>query len=731
MKIFGLIILISFSVLQLAFAQVENLKQDYRLEIKYSDEKLMIDGKLDEPLWQSLNIATNFWKKSPFVEKDANPITEVKMSYDDKFLYIGAKCHQKKERIIQSLKRDEFWDSDGFAILLDPLNTKANAYLFGVSAAGVQWDALRSLTSGINSDWSNKWYAEIDVQDDYWSAEIAIPFQILRYDNQLTEWGLNFIRNATFVNEFHNWTQVPNEFWPVDPTFAGTLVWDKSPSKQTSNYNIIPYVSTSVDLSSGSVPKATFSAGADAKIGITSALNLDLTVNPDFSQIEADELVTNLTRFNINLPEKRTFFLENSDIFADYGYTQIRPFVSRNIGLDENRQTVPITYGARLSGNFNKNLRVGAMNIHSAGKDDSNGQNFSALALSQRFGRSYIQGMFLNRQAFDGAKSIKGDFGRNLSLEAAYLSQDGSVATWTGFHQSYKKGITKENNFLNIGFSYQNTNWEFLFNNVLLDKDYYADMGFIARIENYDAIQDTTIRMGLKENYLGINYRIRPEKGNIGQHRISFENYLVLNPDWTFNEQFRSIGYFLSLKSGEEFRLQYEMNSIDLLFPFTFTESEPLPKAKYKYNAINFRFQSDDRKKFSYNLSGKTGGFYNGQLNQITFNANYRVQPWANFGIGGEWNDLRFPDIYGNRTITAIVSKIEIGFSRNLLWTSLFQYVDQSNYMGINSRLQWRFAPMSDLFFVYVDNYDVIEFDRRRRLFNDNRALIFKLNYWY
>lgn len=112
--------------------------------------------------------------------------------------------------------------------------------------------------------------------------------------------------------------------------------------------------------------------------------------------------------------------------------------------------------------------------------------------------------------------------------------------------------------------------------------------------------------------------------------------------------------------------------------------------------------------------------------------ANYRIQPWGNFSVGYQWNDLKFPDLYGASKITALVSKIEIGFNKNLLWTTLFQYVDQSEYMGINSRLQWRFSPMSDIFLVYVDNYDVTQFSfRDESISSNNRAVILKVNYWY
>ena len=400
---------------------VKDFKEIFRLKMSPLTEVLQVDGKLDESIWSQLDVATDFWQKSPNVAEHASPRTEVMMTYDDKHLYIGAKCYQDKPRIIQTLKRDEFWDSDGIGILLDPLNEKTNCFIFGVSAAGVQMDAVRSAISDMNTDWSNKWSAEVDVQDGYWTAEIKIPLSILRYDASLTEWGLNFIRNATYVNQFHNWTAVPAQFWPVEPAYAGTLVWEEAPEKQKGNFNLIPYVTSNVSKNKGEPTNTSFDTGLDGRIAITSSLNMDVTFNPDFSQIEVDELVTNLTRFSIFLPEKRTFFLENRDIFSDYGSPGARPFFSRTIGLDKNRNNVPIIYGLRLSGNASPDVRLGVMNIHTATTETSLGQNNTAISVKKQFGRSFVQGMFLNRQAFDGTESVSGDYGRNTSLELSLI----------------------------------------------------------------------------------------------------------------------------------------------------------------------------------------------------------------------------------------------------------------------------------------------------------------------
>lgn len=712
------------------FAQVDvaDFKEVFRVENNKSDHPIKVDGILDEDIWKSQNLATDFWQKIPYFDEGADPRTEVRFTYDDNYLYMGALCIQEVPIVIQSLKRDEFWDNDGIAMTLDPLNTRTNAFLFGVTAAGAQWDAQYAANSGINSNWSNKWKAEVKIYDGYWTAEIAIPFKILRYDPTKTEWGVNIVRGIQAINEFHNWTAVPESFWPPNPAFAGAMVWDQAPKATSGNYNLIPYVTASVNSEPNSNPSCKANAGLDARIALSSTINADLTLNPDFSQIEVDEQVTNLTRFSIFLPEKRTFFLENSDVFGNFGVGSVRPFFSRRIGIDENGNAIPLIYGLRATGNLTETLRAGVMNTHTASNDENTGLNQSAISVQKRYGLSYIQGLFTNQHGFDGINAIDGSASRNLSLEGNYTTNDGQKSIWGGLHRSFKSGYTDKAGFYTAGARFQNANWELSADFMSVQENYATDMGYNIRIENYDALRDTSIRVGFNQTYSYADYVIRPAEGKIIRHRFGVENLLVFNPDWSFNERFNRLRYFLTFRNTSELNIRFDNNELELLFPFSFVSNgDPLPAARYNYSSINLEFGSDERKLFQYDLSTKIGQFYNGTLNQFTVGLNYRVQPWGNFGIEYEFNQLNFPESYGNGLITALRSKVEIGFSRNLLWTNLFQFVDQRDFMGINSRLQWRFAPMSDLFLVYIDNYDVLGPVINTR----NRAVALKLNYWY
>lgn len=729
-----LIYLLLFSC-QYAYTQDSkpvDFKKDFQYHIKEAIDEITIDGQLNEATWTSAEIGSDFWQKVPYFAKAADPNTEIRLAYDDKYLYVAAKCYQSEPLTITTLKRDVYWDNDGIAIVLDPLNTRNNAVLFGTSAIGVQWDATSTATASVSSDWSNKWYVETHVTDEFWSTEFAIPFKILRYDPTLEEWGMNFVRNLQYCNEFHNWTAVPEGFWPPNAAFAGALIWDTPPTKKKGNFNLIPYASGGINKSKNETTQFDYDAGLDAKLALTSTLNMDLTVNPDFSQIEADELVTNLTRFDIQLPEKRTFFLENADVFSEFGISGIRPFFSRRIGLNENLEAVPILYGIRATGNINKNNRVGIMNIHSRSSADSYGQNQSAVAFKRQFGRSFVQGLFLNRQAYDNTETVENDYGRNISAEGFYQSDNGRLTVFGGAHGSMKDGFKDKNRVYNAGLKFTNANWTFNTDLVMFQENYFADLGFTARVNNYDAERDTSIRAGFNSESVYLEYKKRPRTGRVRRHQIDLKNEAVMNTDWSFNESNTRLRYSMAFTNTAELETALFYDDVSLFYPFSFTGDAPLPKDRYKTLTGSISFKSDERKALSMDASAKMGGFYNGRLTSFDVGANYRIQPWGNFSVGYQWNDLKFPDPYGASKITALVSKIEIGFNKNLLWTTLFQYVDQSEYMGINSRLQWRFSPMSDIFLVYVDNYDVTQFSfRDESISSNNRAVILKVNYWY
>ena len=409
---------IIFSGLSSGIAMAISPSDEPFYQVTRTDETIKIDGVLSEPIWNKVPVTDGFWMSYPVDDRavEERLQTKVRMTSDEQNLYIAAVCYSPEKYIIKTLKRDkEFWEGDGFGVVIDPVNEQTNGFAFHINPAGVQAEYLvtgqtgrrrepepgQSL-NGFNVAWDNKWFSEVTTHPDRWIVEIAIPFKTLRFDEDKSSWGINFFRRDAASNTIHTWAPVPIEFFEIELGYTGTLTWDQPPQKAQRNLAIIPYVRGGVakDYEAGTEADLIYQAGVDAKVPVTSSLNLDLTINPDFSQVEVDEQVINLTLFDIHLPEKRLFFLENSDIFDDFGIPPMRPFFSRKIGLDEEGSPIPILYGARLSGNINQNLRIGVMNLQTRESDGFLPQNYTVASFHQQvLERSVIKGYIQNRDA--------------------------------------------------------------------------------------------------------------------------------------------------------------------------------------------------------------------------------------------------------------------------------------------------------------------------------------------
>jgi hypothetical protein len=251
-------------------------------------------------------------------------------------------------------------------------------------------------------------------------------------------------------------------------------------------------------------------------------------------------------------------------------------------------------------------------------------------------------------------------------------------------------------------------------------------MGFVQRIENYDAKFDTTFRVGFRHLFSQLSYKIIPVDKKIIRHEFEPSNYIVFNRDGTLNERNTDFSYTISFKKTNTLMIQASNYQSNLLYYTPFTNADPLPPGKYIYSNASIFYESDIRKKFIYNANFGSGAFYNGTILQWKVGFTYRIQPFVNFNLSIEQAKLKFPGAYGTSNLLLIAPRVEVNFSNSLFWTTFLQYNNQNNNFNINSRMQWRFKPMSDLYLVYTDNYFTTPFMQ-----NKNRALVFKLNYWF
>lgn len=717
--------------------------------LKETQEKITIDGVLNEAVWQNTPKADKFWQQYPYDTAIATTNTEVMLTYDSKNIYIAAICYDTTagENIVTSLKRDfEFSANDAFAIHIDPFNDKINGFSFGVNPYGAQFEGLlqNGGSFGINTDWDNKWFSETKRYDGYWVLEFKIPFKTIRYKEDIATWGINFSRNNQKINEVSSWNFVPRNFDVSSLANTGKLVWDKTPPKAGLNISLIPYAITSYneDYTPGGEINRKVDAGFDAKISVTPSLNLDLTVNPDFSQVEVDRQVTNLTRFSLFFPERRQFFIENSDLFSRFGFSKIRPFFSRRIGLSSKpgrgNTNIPIAAGARLSGKLNKNWRIGAMNIQTR-PFENDGQNFNAenftVAAVQRqvFTRSNIGAIVVNKQNLGGKDSATSAYNRVVGIDYDLASADNK---WQGkffFHHSFSPNQPKNAYAHASWIRYSTPEWFIMWNHEYVGDKYNAEVGFVPRQSVYDGARRINVPMTYWRLEPEITYAFYPKNSPI--YTVKTGVYFSAYADSSFAaNDVATVPYIqFSFLNTAEFSVKYVNNYTYLYFPIdvTGTGNTPLPARGYNYGNTEVAFSSNRRKLFNFYAFVSGGSFFNGRRISYGGSLNFRVQPWGNFSLDYRTDEINLPQPYGYTNLTLIGPKLEFTFTKSIFFTSFIQYNTQADNVNINTRLQWRFAPMSDLFVVWGDNYLPAPKNRFLPDFSvRDRGLVLKLVYW-
>jgi hypothetical protein len=725
------ILLLLTGTLISGFSQEISVKS---LHITETYAPITIDGKLTEPVWNQCEIANNFQQQFPFDTARARNQTEVRITYDKKAIYISAICYEKpgKKYIVESLKRD-FGSkrSDCFNVYIDPYNDKVNGFVFGVSPFGNQREGLIEYGGNFDANflWDNKWSSAVIKEADKWTVEMRIPFKTIRYKYGNSLWRVNFMRSTPGDNEISVWNKVPFNFNNMSLAYTGEMKWDTIPPKPKFNMSIIPYTIGGFNQTTDNGVQWNYNVGGDIKLGVTPSLNLDLTFNPDFSQVDVDQQVTNLTRFSLFFPERRQFFLENSDLFSKFGFTKIRPFFSRRIGL-YNGQQVAIIAGARLSGKLSRKVRIGLMNIQTAGNQSLGleAQNYTVAAVQwQAFGRSNLSFLFVNRQGFKGNKISDDDYNRIVGVDYDLQSKDNK---WIGkffFHHSISPK-NNDNAFAHASFfSYNTRKVTIAWNHEYVGKNYNAETGFVPRQFFYDQVRDSTIKLSYWRLEPSVEYNIYPKSKKL--YRISPGIYNSMYTDSVFRPNDLLVRVFTEFEfyNTSQFNFNYTEYFTCLLFPIDVTGSTltPLPAGPYNYRDATINYTGNARKRFTFFGEVTFGSFFNGTKLSYTATLNYRIQPFGNIGINFTRNEIWLPEPYGEAHLMLISPKLEFTFPKNIFWTTFIQLNTQVNNMNIYSRFQWRFAPMSDIFLVYSENIHIDP------LMEKTRGIQLKFVYWF
>lgn len=450
--------------------------------------------------------------------------------------------------------------------------------------------------------------------------------------------------------------------------------------------------------------------------------------------MEADQQVTNLSRFEIFYPERRQFFIENQDLFADFGFERNRPFFSRRIGISYDTTTGVIVqntllYGARLSGKVGKDWRVGLLNTQTASQPEKGitGQNYTVAVLQRQiFGWSNISAISVNRQGIGNLPdSLR--YTRLAGLEYKLQTDDNR---WSGklfYTRAFRSdqpgerrsGIDIQQDAYTHGatLSYTSRNLTVTRTHEYVGQQYKInDVGFVNRRGFWRMPPELQATLYVKGNRKLIS------------HGTFTDLMLIHNKDGRLTDREWNVGYNLQFRSTAEGGLGYYDYYTYLFFPFDPINSDgrELPRnTGYTQRGLFGFFNTDKRKLLNASFEGYSGGYFNGRNINVTAQVQYWFQPYGALSVYSEYNNIRLPEPYKSAQYLLVGPRLDVTFSRKLFWSTTVQVNSQTDNTLLNTRLQWRYAPVSDLFVVYQENYFP------GSLTSKNRALVVKLSYWF
>lgn len=692
---------------------VNTFNRNFVYNVKKAQSSIEIDGVTEEYDWQIAQKATDFYRVLPIDTGFAHQQSEILMTYDDKALYVAQIFYDTipGKRVMESYRRDfNFGSNDNLLIFFDTFLDQTNGFSFGVSASGAKWDGLMHDGGSISLDWDCKWESKTKQYPNRWVTEMRIPFKSVRYPLGSQRWNTNFSRLDLKSNEKSAWAPVPRQFPTASLAYTGVMNFEAPLPKPKPQISLIPYIfgSFANDYENNTGAQYRKDFGFDAKIGISSSLNLDLTYNPDFAQVEVDQQVTNIDRFELFYPEKRQFFLENSDLFSGFGYNSLTPFFSRRIGLD-----APVLAGARLSGKIGTNWRIGFMDMATQKTGDLLARNFTVASVQRKvFARSNIGFIFVDKEYFDQPDDTT-MFNRVLGFDYNLASKNNF---WEGklfYHRSFQPGNPDKQYAQGATINYRTKHFRAGLSQTSVGENYTAEVGFVRRT-GYNFLAP------------GISYLFVPNK-RVVSHGISIESENYFDPGYHKIEHENSVSYQFEFKNRSALEFGYIDYFVELQNNFDPTQNSGYffpAGTEYNFGGGYLNFVSTRKTLFNWQAEVAKGSWYSGNMQYIQGELGYRFQPFVKLTMNFNYTDMDLGQPFDRAQFLLLGPKVDVTFTDKLFWSTFVQYNEQIDNMNINSRLQWRYQPVSDIYVVYTDNYIPGSWNSR------NRALVLKVTYW-
>ena len=675
-------------------AQQAEVKDRKSVVAIFTDSEITIDGELNEPAWQTAQPATDFVQRAPAEGQPASHPSVVRVLYDKEYLYIGAYLYDSRPDLI--VVNDITRDSrpalqDAFGVVLDTFRDRRNGYNLSVSPLGAKrdtqffnegWDA--------NRNWDAVWHIETRIQEDGWTAEYAIPFKSLRFTHDdIQVWGVQFFRAIRRLNESNSWMPIPSRFrnYSQRISYGGDLhgLQGVQPGK---DLKVKPYVRGGGNhfASRGQGTKADLDGGADVKYGLTSGLTLDLTVNTDFSQVEADTQQVNLTRFPLFFPEKREFFLENTGNFRfeAAGNNQALLFHSRRIGLAKGLP-VPILAGVRVSGRSGP-YYLGLMNIQTRSDRDIPANNFTVTRVRRNIlANSDVGAIFLNRQS-----RLPDDYNRSYGADVNFLFFDQRLTASALLARTHTPGREGRDWLKSAETRWDDGLIRFTGYFLEIQANFNPEVGFVRRPGRKILHNEFGLRFFQgHDSYLSRYIR------EISPHLTSEQ---VILPGSITETKLLRPQFRVDFQDGSFFQVQYVQNFERLSEPFDIGDLTIL-SGDYHFNEYAVQYSSNNSAAVAANIGYRNGDFFNGAKRTLelgaTFRPNYRLTTSMSYAL----NDIELPQ--GSLALHLVGLNLQYAFNPRAFVNVFLQYSNDTDKISSNIRFRLIHRPLSDLYVVY------------------------------
>lgn len=723
--------------LLLNFVSISLLAQMPKQNIQRLASPIEFDGKVSNEEWGSVDTLSliSHW---PSYSETPNVRTLFRVAYDDNFLYFSAVCYDKPgQRQGPTFERDR-WEMtmDQVAIVLDTYNDNENGVIFVVTTTGSRIDvSLNNDGQGDPADqsWNSFWEARVSENGENWMAEGRVPFSSLRFqttDGNVTM-GLIAYRYVARDRALDIFPNIPPDwgFWSfVKPSKAHDVSFSNIRNKRpwfTSPYLLTGagYHHVAADESTAYPDKVNdnrITAGLDVQHALTDNMNLDLTFNTDFAQVEADDQIVNLTRFDYFFPEKRRFFLERSSIM-DFGFDgNNRLFYSRRIGIDDGK-IIPLWGGARIVGRIN-NYDVGFLNIQSQAKDDVPSENFGVLRLRRRVSKnnSYIGGIFTSRTDFNGVSNfaygidgIINLFGNDylkVNIAGTYDSRDS--VDHSSFMSDRKRLYFMWENRSQVGFNYSLSYSQ-------VDKSYEPGIGFELR-NDFKSVGDRLSYGWFTDKSKSVRF-IRFDL--LGTAYFSgatdkLESFLA------------SPTYYMEWKKNSSLTVAFNRYYDKVPEAFDLADSIQIAPDEYVNKDITVNFETPTVNFLTSSFNVTAGTFYGGDRVSAGITPTYVLSKYLTLSGFYQYNHISFSD---KPTYDAHVARLKVAVSLDvhLSLNAFIQVNSLSKVTAANIRLRYNWKDGHDLYVVYNETLNNDGRNDPEIPFSDYRAFIIKYIYTF